>query len=75
MEKGDIAYIVENNSHVREVKIVGVSGGFYTVKFCDSQSSAIRVREGRLYKTEEEASRYLHNPKQQKDVVYGVPLH
>ena len=74
-KKGDIAYIIENNSHVREVKVVGASGGFYTIKFCDSQSSAIRVREGRLYGSEEEANGVLGKSEKVTTEIHGVPLH
>ena len=74
-KKGDTAYIIENNSHAREIRIVGASSGFYTVKFCDSQSSAIRVREGRLYRTEEEANNVLGKSNITKSEIHSVPLH
>ena len=74
-KKGDTAYIIENNSYAREIKIVSASSGFYTVKFCDSRSSAIRVREGRLYKTEEEVNNVLCKSDITKSEINGVPLH
>ena len=74
-KKGDTAYIIENNSHASEIRIVGASSGFYTVKFCDSRSSAIRVREGRLYKTEEEANNVLGKSDIIKSEIHSVPLH
>ena len=75
VKKGDIAYIIENNSHVRELKVGGASGGFYTIKFCDSQSWAIRVREGRLYGTEDDANRLLGNQNYTEESIRQVPLH
>lgn len=77
-KKGDIAYIVENQMRVTQVKVLAASGGFCTVRFCDSGSSAIRVRDSRLFKTEEEASRSLNvtaNKEDKKKVIHSVPLH
>ncbi len=54
----DKAYIIESNMKVREVWVLSVSGGFYLVRFLDSDG-AIRVRENRLYATKEEAEAAL----------------
>ena len=75
---GKTAFIIENGKHVREVKIIGISGGIYTVQF-DSES-AIRVKRHRLFKTEEEAMEAMQNLKgsQPTEVKHGnhaVPLH
>ena len=77
-KKGDTAYLIESQRRIRQVEIIAVSGGFYTVKFCDSQLSAIRVREGRLYRTEDEASRTLKITgyrEDKKEEIHSVPLH
>lgn len=76
-KKGDMAYLIENQQRIRQVEIVAVSGGFFTVRFCDSESAAIRVRESRLYKTEEEASGSLNvtEHKEHKEEIHPVPLH
>ena len=77
-KKGDIAYLIENQRRITPVKVMAVSGGFCTVRFCNSDSSAIRVRESRLFKTEEEASKSLNvtpNKEDKKKVIHSVPLH
>lgn len=77
-KKGDIAYLVENHMRITPVKVMAASGGFCTVRFCNSGSSAIRVRDSRLFKTEEEASRSLNvtkNKEDKKKVIHNVPLH
>ena len=51
---GDRAYIIESNRFIREVQIVKYSGGLYLVKFPDT-GGGIKVKENRLYSTEEEA--------------------
>lgn len=51
---GDTAYLIESNRIVREITIVKVTGGFYTIRFKDS-GGGIKVRENRLYTSKEEA--------------------
>lgn len=51
---GDKAYIIENNVFVKEVIITKIAAGFYTVK--SSKNTAYRVRESRLFATEQEAT-------------------
>lgn len=51
---GDTAYLIESNRIVREVTIIKFAGGFYTIRFKDS-SGGIKVRETRLYSSNEEA--------------------
>ena len=58
--ENDTAYIVENGIHVTQVRITKVSGGLYTVT--PGEGKAMRLREGRLYETAEEAERHTHNP-------------
>ena len=77
-KKGDTAYLIENQIRITPVKVIAVSGGFCTVRFCDSGSSAIRVRESRLFKTEEEASRSLNvteYKEHKEEEIHSVPLH
>ena len=59
---GDIAYIVESNRFIREVKITKYIAGSYIIKFVDS-GGGIRVHESRLFPTEEEARNNIR-PKQ-----------
>ena len=77
-KKGDTGYLIESQRRIRKIEIIGASGGFYTVKFCDSGSSAIRIREGRLYGTEDEAFRALNANgyrEDKKEEIHQVPLH
>lgn len=51
---GDLAYIVESNRFIREVKIIRASGELYTLQFTDTRGG-LKLTESRLYKTREEA--------------------
>ena len=58
--QGDKAYIIENAINIKEVMIIKVAGGFYTIK-PKGEKGAYRVKEGRLFKTESEATANLRN--------------
>ena len=55
---GAIAYIVSNNKWVRTVEVVGASYGLITVHILE-RNSYIRLRENRLFPTEEAAKASL----------------
>lgn len=55
---GDTAFFVESNRLIREVKILNVGGGFYTIRFLDG-NGGIKVKEHRLFATKEEAEASL----------------
>ena len=72
MEKGDIAYIVETNNHIREVEVIKASGGFITVKYRYTDPHYInggkhhisgvggmRRRNNRIFKTRKDAEDYI----------------
>lgn len=59
---GDKAYIVANNAFIEEVIIVKVGGGFYTLRFTQ-RSGGTRVRENRLFPTEEAAKASINRIK------------
>lgn len=59
---GDMAYIVENNRIIREVKVLKVMGGFATLRFIDSDGG-IKLRESRLFPTKEDAEASLPKKK------------
>ena len=72
MEKGDIAYIVETNNHIREVEVIKASGGFITVKYRYTDPHYInggkhhisgvggmRLRNNRIFKTRKDAEDYI----------------
>lgn len=54
---GDTAYIVESKHTVRQVKIINCSGGLYLIRF--EGGGGIRVRESRLFPTEEDAKKCI----------------
>lgn len=57
---GDKVYIIENGIFIKEVIIIKIAGGFYTIKK-PKENGAYRVKEGRLFSTELEASSYIKN--------------
>lgn len=50
---GDKAFLVESNRVVKEVTVVKCAGGMYLIKF--QTGGGIRVKEHRLFDSEEEA--------------------
>lgn len=54
---GDIVYIVENTSRVREATVVRSSGEFCLLRF--SGGGGIRLRESRLFRTAEDAREFV----------------
>lgn len=59
---GATAWIVENNAAVCQIQIKSYSGGFYIVVKAGTRA-AIRLRENRIYATEEEARATLPQPR------------
>lgn len=55
---GDTVYLIESNRIIREITIVKLAGGFYTIRFKDS-GGGIKVRENRLYTSKEEAENVM----------------
>lgn len=53
---GDTVYIIESALFIKKAKVLKVAGGFYTIQV-EGSKGAFRVRESRLYKTEEEAKK------------------
>lgn len=51
---GGVAFLVESNSVIREVKILKYAGGLYTIRFVNG-NGGIKVRESRLFATREDA--------------------
>lgn len=56
---GDICYILESNRRVRQAKVAGKFGEFYTIQLVGS-CGAIRLKESRLFGTEEDAKKSMH---------------
>lgn len=51
--------ILQSKKDVIQARIIAVSGGFYTLKLADG--GGIRLRESRLYATEEDAKKRFKN--------------
>lgn len=56
---GDICYILESNKRVRQAKVAGKSGEFYTIQLVGS-CGAIRLKESRLFGTKEDARKSMY---------------
>ena len=57
-KEDQIVYIVENNLRVTPVRVVRVSGDLYSIAL--GAGRMIRLREGRLYASAEEAEKQIH---------------
>lgn len=49
-----IVYIIQSNKWILEAKVLKYSGGFYTLKFSDSEGG-VRLRESRIFASKEDA--------------------
>lgn len=67
-KSGDTAFLVESNRVIREVTVVNCAGGMYLIKF--QNGGGIRVKEHRLFDSEEEAKASIPV---QKDVKRNNP--
>lgn len=67
---GDIAYLVESNRFIREGKIKQYYNGLYLFQFVEG--GAIRVKEHRLFASEEEAQVQIdkHKKANRNDLIY-----
>lgn len=65
---GDIAYLIESNRFIREGKIKQYYNGLYLFQFVEG--GAIRVKEHRLYATEEEAQAEIDKIKKQSRSIW-----
>lgn len=59
--ENDIAYIVENNLRVTKIRVIRAAGGRCTVSL--GEGKAMRLPEGRLYESAEEAEKHIYRPK------------
>ena len=62
---GDIVYFIESSNFIRKATIINCSAGFCTIKFETGNSgpSGIRVRESKIYKSEQEAKAIIESRK------------
>ena len=64
--EGDTVYFVASSIFVRKAKVVRNAGGFCTIRFSDGNcgTSGTRVRESKLYRTQEEANAIVKQHKE-----------
>ena len=60
--EGDVVYFISSSVFIKKAAVIRNAGGFCTIRFSDGNcgTSGTRVRESKLYHTEEEAE-LLHN--------------
>lgn len=62
-KEGDKVYFVSSSVFIKEATVIRLSGGFVTIKFATNNGndgpSGIRVRESKVYRTEEEANNVI----------------
>lgn len=51
---GTLVYIIQSKRFIREATVIRYGSGFYTIRFTDS-SGGTRLREDRLFPSEEDA--------------------
>ena len=62
---GDTAYIIENNLTITKVQVRTFSGGFYLLRL-STTGGGTRLREDRLFATQEEAEGELKKRKNKR---------
>lgn len=64
--KGETCYILESNRIVRKAYVLNQIGNMYTIQFATSDT-VIRLKESRLFKTEDEAWESRHKDEYKVD--------
>lgn len=59
--EGDVVYYVSSSIFIKKATVIRNSGGFCTIRFSNGNcgTSGTRVRESKLYRTEEEAKKVV----------------
>lgn len=59
--EGDVVYFVSSSIFIKKAAVVRNASGFCTIRFEDGNcgTSGTRVRESKLYRTEEEAKKVV----------------
>ena len=68
--KGQTVYFLQSKKNIIQARIIAVSGGFYTLKLADG--GGIRMRESRLYATEEEAKKAIQKLYVKPKLYWGL---
>ena len=64
---GQNVFIISNNAYVMEMKIMRISGDFYTLRSVNNPGSGIRLKKHRLFPTKEEAEKTMIGERQKRD--------
>ena len=65
---GQLVWFVQSGMHVKEAKIISISGDFCTIRFEDG--GGIRVRSSKLYSTKEDAEQIINKTEMQRKGHY-----
>ena len=59
--EGDVVYFISSSVFIKKATVIRNAGGFCTKRFSDGNcgTSETRVRESKLYRTEEEAKKIV----------------
>ncbi len=59
--EGDVVYFVSSSIFIKKATVIRNSGAFCTIRFSNGNcgTSGTRVRESKLYRTEEEAKKVV----------------
>ena len=62
---GDAVYFIESSNFIRQATVLNCAAGFCTIRFETGNSgpSGIRVRESKVYRTENEAKDFIERRK------------
>ncbi|MCR5536632.1 MAG: hypothetical protein K6F05_04370 [Succinivibrio sp.] len=52
--KGQLVYVLQSRYAVRQARVMGISGGLFTLRFTDN-GGAVRVRRSRIFVYPDEA--------------------
>ncbi len=59
--EGDVVYFISSSVFIKKATVIRNAAGFCTIRFSDGNcgTSGTRVRESKLYRTEEEAKKVV----------------
>ena len=65
--EGDVVYFISSSVFIKKATVIRNAGGFCTIRFEDGNcgTSGTRVRESKLYHTEEEAKKVVEQHQKQ----------
>lgn len=66
---GTLVYIIQSKRFIREATVIRYGSGFYTIRFTDSRGG-IRLREDRLFSSEEEARKQISKEEVERNNKY-----